>query len=71
MRQQGRIAAKGNSPAQRAFIDRVHAIEQDEVQAATKAAETTQNSPVTDQDRAQALAALLAKTGYKLKPSSS
>jgi hypothetical protein len=55
---------------QRAFIDRVHAIEE-EMQAATKATETAQNSPVTDLDRAQALAALLAKTGYKLKPSSS
>jgi hypothetical protein len=70
MRQQGRRAAKGNGPAQRAFIDRVHAIEE-EMQAATKATETAQNSPVTDLDRAQALAALLAKTGYKLKPSSS
>jgi hypothetical protein len=71
IRQQGRSAAKGNGPAQRHFIDRVQAIEQEQVQAATKAAETAQNSPVTDQDRAQALAALLAKTGYKLKPSSS
>ena len=68
MRQQGRLAAKGNGPAQRAFIDRVHAIEQDEVQAATKAAETTQNSPVTDQDRAQALIALLERTGLKVSP---
>jgi hypothetical protein len=63
MRQQGRLAAKGNGPAQRAFIDRVLAIEQEEVQAATKAAETAQNSPVTDLDRARALVALLEKTG--------
>src|SRR5258708_22576826 len=71
MRQQGRLAAKGNGPAQRAFIDRVHAIEQEEAMQATKAAETAQNSPVTDEMRARALAALLAKTGYTLKPSSS
>ena len=47
MRQQGRIAAKGNGPAQRAFIDRVHAIEQEEVQAATTATESIPYSSVT------------------------
>jgi Family of unknown function (DUF5681) len=66
MRQQGRLAAKGNGPAQRAFIDRVHAIEQEEETQAAEAAKTAQNFPVTDEDRARALAALMAKTGYKL-----
>jgi Family of unknown function (DUF5681) len=64
MRQQGRLAAKGNGPAQRDFIGR--AIEQEEAIEATKVA--TQNSPITDQDRVRALAVLLAKTGYKLVP---
>jgi Family of unknown function (DUF5681) len=66
MRQQGRLAAKGNGPAQRDFIGR--AIEQEEAIEATKVADTTQNSPITDQDRVRALAALLAKMGYKLVP---
>src|SRR5260370_32382886 len=68
MRQQGRIAAKGNGPAQRAFIDRVHAIEQEEVQAATTATEGIEYSSVTDEERAQALIALLERTGLKASP---
>src|SRR5260221_5960023 len=50
MRQQARSAAKGNGPAQRHFIDRVQAIEQEELQAAAKAAETGANSDVSDRD---------------------
>jgi hypothetical protein len=68
MRQQGRIAAKGNGPALRHFIDRVHAIEQEEVQAATKAAESIPFSSVTDEERAQALIAFLERTGLKVSP---
>ena len=68
MRQQGRLAAKGNGPAQRAFIDRVHAIEQEEVQAATTATEGIEYSSVTDEERAQALIALLERTGLKVSP---
>jgi Family of unknown function (DUF5681) len=65
MRQQGRCAAKGNGPAQRHFIDRVHAIEQEEaMQAATKAADISQNPNITDEDRARAVVALLQKTKY-------
>jgi len=65
MRQQGRIAAKGNGPALRHFIDRVHAIEQEEVQAATTATEGIQYSDVTDEERAQALIALLERQGSR------
>jgi hypothetical protein len=68
MRQQGRLAAKGNGPALRAFIDRVHAIEQEEVQAATTATEGIEYSSVTDEERAQALIALLERTGLKVSP---
>jgi hypothetical protein len=68
MRQQVRLAAKGNGPAQRALIDRIQAIEQEEAMQATKAAETAQNRPVTDLDRARALVALFEKTGLKLSP---
>ena len=68
MRQQGRLAAKGNGPAQRAFIDRVHAIEQEEVQAATTATEGIPYSSVTDEERARALVAFLERTGLKLSP---
>ena len=42
MRQQGRLAAKGNGPAQRAVIGMVHAIEQEALQAATAATEGTE-----------------------------
>jgi hypothetical protein len=68
MRQQGRLAAKGNGPAQRAFIDRVYAIEQEEVQAATTATEGIPYSSVTDEERAQALMAFLERTRHKLVP---
>jgi hypothetical protein len=67
MRQQVRLAAKGNGPAQRAVIAMIQAIEQEAMQAATTATEISQNSSITDQDRAQALAAFLARTGYDLK----
>jgi Family of unknown function (DUF5681) len=65
MRQQARSAAKGNGPAQRHFIDRVQAIEQEELQAAAKAAETGANSDVSDRDLARALAAFIQRTKHK------
>ncbi len=40
MRQQARSAAKGNGPAQRHFIDRVQAIEQEELQGGRSPAST-------------------------------
>jgi hypothetical protein len=68
MRHQGRLAAKGNGPALRHFIDRVHAIEQEEVQAATTATEGIPFSSVTDEERARALVAFLERTRHKLSP---
>ena len=49
-------------------MDRVHAIEQEEVQAATTATEGIPFSSVTDEERAQALIALLERTGLKVSP---
>src|SRR4029077_7089767 len=68
MRQQGRLAAKGNGPAQRAVIGMVHAIEQEALQAATAATEGTENSDITDEDRMQVVAEFLASKGYKPVP---
>jgi uncharacterized protein DUF5681 len=65
LRQQGRSAVKGNSPAQRDFIDRVQAIEQEKLQAAAKAAETDPNSQVSNQQLARALAAFIQRTRHK------
>jgi Family of unknown function (DUF5681) len=65
MRQQARSAAKGNGPAQRDFIDRVQAIEQEELQAAAKAAETGPTSEASDQQLARALAAFIERTKHK------
>jgi hypothetical protein len=67
IRQQLRLAAKGNGPAQRAVIGMVHAIEQETLQAAT-ATEIGLDPPITDEERAQAVLALLAKAGYTLEP---
>jgi uncharacterized protein DUF5681 len=68
MRQQLRLAAKGNAPAQRAVIAMVQAIEQEAaMQAATTATENTQNSGITDRDRARALAVFIAKTRHMRK----
>jgi len=63
MRQQLRLAAKGNGPAQRAVIAMIQAIEQEELQAATKAAETVQNA--SDAQIARALAAFIQRTKHK------
>ncbi len=65
MRQQARSAAKGNGPAQRDFIDRVQAIERQELQAAAEAAATGPNSNVSDRDLARALAAFIERTRHK------
>jgi hypothetical protein len=68
IRQQARSAAKGNGPAQRDFIGRVQAIEQEELQAAAKAAETGPNSNVSDGQLARALAAFIQRTRHKHDP---
>jgi Family of unknown function (DUF5681) len=63
MRQQLRLAAKGNGPAQRAVIAMIQAIEHEELQAATKAAEAVQNA--TDAQISRALAAFIQRTKHK------
>src|SRR5260370_15663888 len=68
MRSQAWSAAQGNGPAQRHFIDRVHAIEQEEAMQATKAAETAQDSSITDEERMQVVAEFLASKGDKPVP---
>jgi hypothetical protein len=65
MRQQLRLAAKGNGPAQRAVIAMIQAIEQEKLQAATKAAEMIENLPRSDREIARALAAFIERTKHK------
>jgi Family of unknown function (DUF5681) len=71
MRQQARSAAKGNRPAQRHFIDRVQAIEQealtDESLTHKGDAENPLLGPVTDADRIKALVSLLQENPEVLK----
>jgi Family of unknown function (DUF5681) len=63
MRQLVRLAAKRNGPAQRRLIDMVQTIEQElTVEANAKAAQQT--TPISDADRAKALAAFLEKTKH-------
>lgn len=68
IRQQLRLAAKGNGPAQRAVIGMVHAIEQEALHGATTATDSVSNSDATDEELAQAVLALFAKTGHTFKP---
>jgi len=61
MRQLVRLAAKGNGPAQRKLIDMVQRIEQELAdEAKTKAVQQTRE-PITDADRARALAAFITR----------
>lgn len=63
MRQLSRIGLKGNGPALRSFIGMVQTIEQREaMRTAAKEVEETYQREVTDEQRAKALAAFLAKT---------
>jgi Family of unknown function (DUF5681) len=62
IRQQFRLAFRGNGPALRAVIGMVHTFEQEAVQGATAATEGTQN--YSDEDRARALVALLERTKH-------
>jgi hypothetical protein len=64
IRQQLRLAANGNGPAQRALIAMVQIMEQEEVQAATTATESIPYSSVTDEERARALMAFLERTKH-------
>jgi hypothetical protein len=48
----------------------VRTIEQEAIQAATKAAETVQDSPLSDQDRARALLAFLDRIQRKKEANS-
>jgi hypothetical protein len=68
IRQQVRLAFKGNGPAQRAVIGMVHAFEREALQAATTANDGTQFSDITDEDRLRAVSAFLTEMGYKLVP---
>jgi len=68
IRQQVRLAFKGNGPAQRAVIGMVHAFEREALQTATTPNDSTQFSDITDEDRLRALSAFLAEMGYKLVP---
>src|SRR5260221_7205887 len=62
MRQQARSAVKGNGPAQRHFIDRLQAIEQEALTDAHKGdAENPLLGPVTDVDRIKTIASLLER----------
>jgi Family of unknown function (DUF5681) len=65
MRQQLRLAAKGNGPAQRAVIAMIQAIEQEEVEAAAKTAEVDRYAGMSDRHLARALAAFIQRTRYK------
>jgi hypothetical protein len=67
MRQQARSAAKGNGPAQRHFIDRVQAIEQEASLTHKGDAENPMLGPVTDADRTKALVSFLQDNPEVLK----
>jgi Family of unknown function (DUF5681) len=67
MRQLARLAAKGNGPALRMFIKMIQTIEQEKAsEAEIKEEELAERAPVSDQDRARALAAFMAKVGMKV-----
>jgi hypothetical protein len=64
MRQQVRLAAKGNGPAQRAVIAMIQAIEQEAVEGAITTTEISPDPSITDEERAEAVLALLQRTKY-------